>query len=201
MSEVAGYSTQIKISGAATEMTGETTTTADDTIYQITNAAKQVLDRDTAPTVLDGGVETVEDYTVNYLNGKITFATNDETRVITVTGKYLPMSVAAYANQMSRSDNCDMLDTTVFGDTHKSRMAGLKSASGTLTNFYSADEVFGTALTAGVPIVIEDRTVSTDEPNRTWALLDSSEVSAAVEGVQGQTVSWVSYDSWLRLGV
>lgn len=268
MSEVAGCTTQIKISGAATAMVGEATTeNVATTEYQITAAAKQVLDRTgtirvqkkttnitaeagTNTTVLhcdshglvvgdlicnttranayrlvltrtsadevilasaitgqDAG-DTIERYlteastayTLNRLNGKVTYA-SATSRVIKISGDYLPMSVAAYANQMSRSDACDMLDTTVFGDTYKSRMAGLKSASGTLTNFYSADEVFGAALTAGVPIVIEDRTVSTNEPNRYWALLESDEVSAAVEGVQSQAVSWVSYDSWIKLGI
>ena len=201
MAETTGFNAQIKISGAATSMTAEATTTADDTVYQITAAAKQVLDRDTPPTVLDGGVETEEDYTVNYLTGKITFGSADETRVITVTGNYLPMTVAAYANQASHSDVCSMNDATKFGDTHKKRIAGLKSASGTLTNFYSADEVFTDALTAGNPVVIEDRTASTAEPNRYWALLDSTEVAAAIEGLIQQAVSWVSYDSWIKLGV
>jgi hypothetical protein len=160
----------------------------------------EVVDQAEGDTIATFKTQASTLYSLNRLNGTVTYA-DALSRVIKISGDYLPMSVAAYANQMSRADACDMLDTTVFGDTYKSRMAGLKSASGTLTNFYSADEVFGAALTAGVPVVIEDRTVSTDEPHRTWALLDCDEVSGAVDGVQSQTVSWVSYDEWLRLGV
>lgn len=201
MAELSGNNCVIKISGAATSMTGEATTTADDTVYQISNVVKQVLDRDTVPTVLDGGVATAENYTVNYLNGKITFADVDNARVITVTGKYLPMSIAAYANKMSKSENVDVLDTTAFSNTHKKRIAGLKSASGTLSQFDVTDTTYLDALTAGVPIVIEQRNISTDEPDRFWALLESDKVEAAVEGVQNETVSWVSYDAWIKLGV
>jgi len=200
MAELAGYSAAIKISGTATSMTAEATTTADDTSYQIANAVKQVLDRETAPTVFDGGVATAEDYTVNYLNGTITFDTDDDTRVITVTGKYLPMTTAAYAHSLSISRATDLQDVTAFGATHKKRVAGLKSASGTLNQFDITDTTYIDALTAGKPIVIEFKAESTLEPERYWALLESDEVAAAVDGMQDETISWISHDEWLRLG-
>lgn len=139
-------------------------------------------------------------YTLNRLNGSVTYG-SATSRVIKISGDYLPMTTAAYASQMTRNDACELLDKTVFGDDHRKRTAGLKAASGALTNFYSADETYTAALEAGEPIVLEDRPISTDEPNRTWALLESSEVAAAVDGLQTQVVSWVSYDEWLRLGV
>jgi len=181
-------------------MTGEATTTADDTVYQITAATKRVLDFDTPPTVLDGGIETVESYSVNYLSGRITFATVDNTRVITVTGKYLPMTVAAYANNMGKSKAVDLLDTSAFGLTHKKRRAGLKSASGTINQINLTDTTFADALTAGEPIVLEINDGPTSEPNRYRALLESSEISAAVDGLQEEAVSWTSKDAWLSLG-
>lgn len=45
MSEIAGRSVIIKISGASTATVGETTTAAGNLTYQITDAAKRVLDR------------------------------------------------------------------------------------------------------------------------------------------------------------
>jgi hypothetical protein len=198
--ERSGNECAVKISGAATTMTAEATTTADNISYQITNAVKRVLDRDTAPTVLDGGVETTEDYTVNYLNGTITFESED-TRVITVTGKYLPMTTAAYAHATTHSKMCDMADVTAFGDTYKNRMATIKSASGTLSQFNVEDETYSDALVAGVPIVLEILSATGDEPDRYWALLESDEVQAAIDGVQDEVIGWVSYDYWLRLGV
>jgi len=200
MTERAGYDCAIKISGTETSMTGEATTTADTISYQITNTVKQVLDRDTAPTVLDGGSATAEDYTVNYLNGTITFGGAD-TRVITITGKYLPMTTAAYAHTMSDSRVCNLLDVPKFQETHIDRVAGMKSASGTLSQWDVTDETYKDALEAGNPIVIEILSKSTDGPDRFWALLDSDELQAAVDGMQDEVISWVSYDQWLRLGV
>lgn len=201
MPELAGKDTVIKISGAATTMTAEATTTADDTVYQITNAVKHVLDRDTPPTVLDNGAATAEAYTVNYLNGKITFATADAGRgPITVTGMYLPMSVAAYAHSMSRGEAVTLFDATVFGATNIKRKTGLKSASGTLAQFDVVDNTYVDALAAGNPIVIEDRSTSISEPNRAWALLNSTQLTAAINGMQDMTIAWTSRDEWIKLG-
>ena len=199
MSERAGFECVVKISGAPVVMTGEATTATGNISYQITNTVKQVLDRDTPPTVLDGGVATGESYSVNYLTGTVTFG-SASARTITITGKYLPMTVAASATRMSRADEVVALDITKFNNTHRQKLQGLKSASGTLAHLNMADTTFADAILAGDPVVIEDRTKSTDEPNRTWALLSSEETAAAVDGVQNQTVSWVSYDDWLRLG-
>ncbi len=200
MAEVAGKSTVLKISGTSTSMTAEATSTSDDQVYQITSATKQVLDRDNAPTVLDGGVETVETYTVNYLTGTITFGSVDGTRVITVTGYYLPMTTAAYAHNSSHNRTSEILDVTAYADTHKKRLAGLLSASGVLSQFDITDTTFSDALIAGVPVVLEINSDSSVEPTRYWVLLDSDEVVAAVDGVQDENVSWVSYDAWIRLG-
>lgn len=200
MTERAGRQCQIKISGSATSFTTEATTTADDTSYQITNAVKQVLDKDTAPTVYDDGLETAEAYSVNYLNGTITFEDADSERIITVSGNYLPMTVAAYAHVMSNSRMCDLMEATPFGSTNKKRIPGLKSASGTLSQFNVADTTYSDALTAGEPIVIEILSDTSDEPDRFWALLESDELTAALESVQDEIISWVSYDYWLRLG-
>ena len=198
--ERSGNQCVIKISGVATSMTAEATTATGNISYQISNAVKQVLDRDTAPTVLDGGVATTEDYSVNYLNGTVTFTTATP-RTITITGKYLPMTTAAYAHVMSHSKVCDLLDYNRFGQTNKSRIPGLKSASGTLSQFNVADTYYATALGAGVPIVLEILSATGDLPDRYWALLDSDELQAAIDGMQDEVITWVSYDYWLRLGV
>lgn len=199
--ELQGYNTQIKISGAATPMTGEVTSTSDNTAYQITAATKRVLDRDTAPTVLDGGSATAETYTVDYLSGTITFESADAGRVITVTGNYLPMTVAAYANQASIAYACDSKEANTFGTAYKKRLPTLKFASGSLSQFDVTDTTYSDALLAGTPIVVEYRAISTDDPNRVWALLEKSEVQSAIDGIQNQVVTWISTDAWLRLSV
>lgn len=201
MAEHAGKEVTIKISGTATSMTAEATSTADNQIYQITNAAKQVLDFDTPPTVLDDGVETEESYTVNYLSGKITFATVDAERgPVTVTGYYLPMSTAAYANDAGHSRVAEILDISAFGDTHKNKMAGVKSASGSLNNLSLTDTTYIDALAAGEPLVLEFVSASGGDPTRFRALLNSDEVKSAVNDLSAETIGWESKNEWLYLG-
>ncbi len=150
-------------------------------------------------TIMRYPTEASSSYTLNRLNGTVTYA-GASSRVIKISGDYLPMATAAYANSMSRTDSTEILDISAFGDEYKNKLAGIKSASGTLTQLNMTDTTYSDALTAGNPIVLEDRGISTDEPNRTWVLLDSDEIQAAVEGDQSETVSWVSKDEWLRLG-
>ena len=199
MTELAGRLATIKVSGDAVAFTAEATTTADNQIYQITNAIKRVLDRDTTPTVLDGGVETVESYTVNKLNGTITFGSIDATRVITVTSKYLPMSTATYAHNFSYNRGVNLMDVTPFLATHYKRLAGTKFASGTLSQFDLTSTYFADALTAGNPIVIEFRDTADSEPIRCWALLESAEMQAAIDNPQDEIVSFISTDELLDL--
>lgn len=267
MAEVSGKDCVIKISGAAVAFVGEATTNkgSDNKTYQITDTAKQVLDRlETIHVLVKGTNDTAESgttttnlkmtahglqtgdviinttrsnakrevtrvdadnvtvtavtgqttgdtiekyiepaagsYTLNRLNGTATFGTATS-RTVLMSGKYLPMTIAAYANKMSRADAADLLETSVFLSDYKKRIVGLKSASGTLAQFDITDTTYTTALTAGEPVVIEDRTGAAAEPNRTWAILESDQVEAAVDGVQLETVSWISYDQFLRLGV
>ena len=266
MAEVAGRNTVLKISGDAVAMTGEATTEDVTTkIYQITDTAKQVLDRTATIRVhVQGAGETAEDgttetnieitghglvagdliinkthagarlviakvdannitvaaitgmtngdtietyktqdsstYTLNRLSGKATFATASS-RVVKISGSYLPMTTAAYAHNATSNRAADVVDVTAYGDTHKKRAVTLLSASGSLSQFDITDTTYSDALSAGVPVVLELSEDGVVEPTRYWVLLESDEVTAAIDGVQDKTVSWVSYDTWLRLGV
>jgi hypothetical protein len=150
-------------------------------------------------TIAKYPTEAASAYSLNRLNGLVTYA-SAISRVIKVSGDYLPMSTAAYANDMSRKTECDILEITQFGDSNKKRMPGLLSASGTLTNLDLTDTTYADALTAGDPVVIEDRDYSTSEPNRVWALLEGDELKAAISSAQNEPVSWIAHDEWLKLG-
>jgi hypothetical protein len=88
-----GYVTKLLKPGTSTAMTGEATTLTETLTYQITNAAKRVLDRATVPTVLDNAV-AVSDANIqwiDYLFGRVKFiAGYVPTGPITITGNYLP---------------------------------------------------------------------------------------------------------------
>lgn len=198
MANKAGRLRAIKISGTKASLTAEPTTTSDNISYQITNAAKRVLDYSETITVDDGGSPTAEDYTLNRLSGTVTFESAD-TRTITIDGYYLPMTTVAYAHADSINNACDLQETPKYGDTHMSRIAGLKGAEGSLSQWDITDTTFEDDLIAGLPVVLETRDESGDSViDRIWVLLDSVEMSAAIGSPQDMVVSWLSTDEMLR---
>ena len=74
MAKLTGKKALVKVSGSPLTLTNEATTDAGDHInYQITNAAKRVMDPTAAVTVKENGVATSAPYTLNRLNGTVTF--------------------------------------------------------------------------------------------------------------------------------
>lgn len=203
MAELAGKSVVIKVGGSAVSMTAEPTTPAgDNKTYQITNPIKRAIDWETQPIVKVGGSASSEAYSIDYLIGKVIFQDADAERAtVTVDGKYIPLSVAAYANSFSRSMECDLLDTSVFGSEYKSRIPGMLSASGSLTQIDMTDTVYVDALKSGKPLLIEDVPDAGLEPNRVWACLEGVEESADATGLQSMTIGWTSKNKYLTLGV
>ena len=55
---------------------------------------------------------------MNRLSGKVTF-TAAASRVVKISGEYLPMTTAAYAHNATSSRVADVADVTAYGDTHK----------------------------------------------------------------------------------
>jgi hypothetical protein len=197
MGELAGRLAVVKASGSAVTMTDEATTATGNQVYQITHAAKRVLDRTAATVVKDDGAPTAEAYTLNRLNGTVTFVTQ-ASRVITIDGEYLPMTVVATAYDYKYKRGVDLHDITAFLATHKARIAGQKWASGTLSQ-WDINDYFEDVLTAGEPIVLEFRGQEEGEPERVWALLEGTEMAAAIKDPQKAVVTFVSTDELLNL--
>jgi hypothetical protein len=194
---IAGKRALIKVSGAATAFTAEATTMSGvNTVYQITDATKRILDRTATITVKDGGVPTVEAYTLDRLRGKVTFG-SAVARVITIDGSYLPMSTAAKCRAFGFTISAANLDDSDFESVQASggfisRRQGLLDVSGTLGRRWTTDTYFSDALTAGVPVVIEfflDYT-STTPHLCVWALLDKDGAQAAVDGLVEEDVEF-----------
>lgn len=194
MAGTAGRKALVKVSGDATAFTNEATTTADDTVYQITSATKRVWDRFVTIVVKDGGVEVdaeADPYTINRLTGKVTFESSDAGRVITVSGDYLPLSAAAEAKDYNYGMTATLLDDSAFGDSWRTRVQGLKAIAGKLGRWLSADTVFSDALTDDTPVVIE--MYSNGAITRDfifWATINSDEMQAPLQGLLEESVSF-----------
>lgn len=200
MSIRAGYETVIKISGGSANFTAQTANdSGDHMLYTMASTALRAFDPDGAFVVYDGGVETTEDYEIDYIQGGVQFATAD-TRTITISGAYLTMSTVATASSLSVNESCDLLDVTPFnGAGYRKRKAGLLHASGTITEFNVADEAFTDAIIAAEFLILDIYEVSHALPKRYWAVFESSELQAAVEGAQTQVLSWQSHKEYDRL--
>ena len=120
-----GYLASVKAISTGVAMTDEATT-ATGASYQITNSAKRILDLNTPIIVEDGGTPTTETYTIDYLNGRVTFGST-ASRTITITGAYLTPATIATADTFNFSATAEAYENTAFGSQYKSFEAGLIS--------------------------------------------------------------------------
>lgn len=200
MAGKAGRKALIKVSGTATAFTDEAcTNTVANLEYQITDSAKRVWDRTATITVSVGGTPVAATtYTLNRLTGTVIFG-SASVRVVTVTGSYLPLSTAAECKEYSYALAAELLDDSVFGDTWRTFVQGLKKISGSLGRWY-IDAYFTDALTAGEPVAVEfysDSSGSFDV--RCWALLNQAQIQSPIAGLIDESVSFEGVtDSDLR---
>ena len=128
----AGYSSTLKVTGAAVAVLAEATSDLGSNRFQITNSAKRIFDLSAAVVVYDGGVPVDEaDYQLNPVFGIVTFDAPPG-GAVTVDFSYLPLLSVAEVRQASFSCVRTMLDDTTFDSSGaRHRKAGLKDCSGT----------------------------------------------------------------------
>jgi hypothetical protein len=148
-----GYLASVKAISTGVAMTNEATT-ATGASYQITNSAKRILDLNTPIIVNNGGTPTTEAYTIDYLNGRVTFGST-ASRTITITGAYLTPATIATADTFNFSATAEAYENTAFGTQYKSFQAGLISGTATLGRFFVTDSLFIDALLDGEYKIIE----------------------------------------------
>jgi hypothetical protein len=199
----AGKKALVKVAGTAVSMTDEATTViaagggvTANTQYQITATSKQIIDINSTITVKVGGSPVTSGYTVDTLRGVVIFDTSS-VRTVTVSGKYVPTSTAAECHEWSLKINQDTEDTTAFQDDWIKKTPTLKSAEGSLSRWFNVDKYFQNALVSGLPVVIELYPQDTLNPDRVWGVLNSSEMSAAVDGASEESVSFESTNKML----
>ena len=196
---IAGRKALVRVSGAPVALSAEPTT-ADATLknFTITNAAYRVWDRAAAVSVTrspDGVTFTAvpaTEYTVNRLTGTVSFAAAQAAGTqIRVSTSYLPLATAAEAKEFSYTFTGNNLDASTFGSTFVLRQQGQRDITGSLSMWTTTDRTFEDALTADRPVVLEfysDSGASADF--RVWALVNSDEISAAVDGLAETAVEW-----------
>lgn len=110
-----GYSSTLKVSGAATAMSGEACTDLGGDVWQITTAAHRIVDPTQAVVVYDDATPLAAgtDYDFDYLTGKITLAA-PAGGTITVDGYWLAMLAVAEVRKATLQGSRAQLEDTSF---------------------------------------------------------------------------------------
>lgn len=200
MGATAGRKALVKVTGSPVALTNEATTAnGGRTVYTITNSAKRILDPTAAVVVQTSpdGVSwsTASAYSLNRLQGTVTFGSAQAvgTQIRIQSGSYLPVATAAAAKGFTFSISATNPDTTAFGDTFQQRIQGMKSVSGSLSQWRTSDVTLRDALLNATRVVLEfwiDSATSYDA--RIWAILNKQQVQAAVEGIVEESVDFES---------
>ena len=176
-----GHRVEIKAQSSALSMTDEATTTSDNISYQITDSAKRILDLNTLILVEDGGVATSEKYSIDYLNGIITFESS-ATRDIAVTGAYVTPTTVATAFSASFNGSADVLENTPFNVSSRTFQAGLITGTMSLSRYFVTDDLFIDILLNGGYKIIE-YWVDATHCIKMYGLLNSDNIESPVEGL------------------
>lgn len=158
----AGYQATIKKVGTSTAMTDEATTLVSGKTYQITNAAKRIINRTVNVVVEDNAVDHTADVeSIDYLFGKVTFkSAYTVTGPVTVTGEYYPTVALGTAQSYTLTQSAEPIDTTDFATAssnggYKTHDPGLRTVSLELSGVYSDSNAFPALLLNRTEVVIE----------------------------------------------
>lgn len=195
MALVKGLDAAIWVGGTATAMTSEATTDVGGlhTTWQITDATKRAIDPMTAVVVTSsiGGILSSTLYSVDYINGIITYTAVEPLEVITVGGKYIPLLQVAKGRSLSLDADHEVADVAVFGDTSPRTLATRCSMKISLDSIESpgtdldtggGTRILAADLLTGVPIFIE-AAPSTTLAIRGWFVPESGTIKATLADV------------------
>jgi hypothetical protein len=199
----------IKAGGTSTAFANEATTKVTaNTVYQITDATKRVLDPAVAVTVevdADGAggggyaVAAASGYTFDYLYGKVTFtADQGSAALVRVSGSYLPTVAVAKVTESNVSVSRDAPDaTTMDSGVYREKQVALVDLTGSITSLelaqYDHDPGAGTIkfislIQSGAPWLYEE--LSGSVYFRAWVVTTGVENKGAVGDVNSMVVNF-----------
>jgi hypothetical protein len=197
----AGYLASVYVTGVSTGLTGgagEPTTDVSGgakTSWQITDAAKQIVDPGTAIVIFDNntGAAYAHAFTMDYLSGTVTLAVAAGAAGIKIQGNYLPKRQILNAYSMDVSLSRNLADTSLFGAEFVKRTPTIGDISGSMACYDAAttytDVKLSSVTLAGTPKVVDMQWGGANYV-RFFALFESTEISATPDGVQELTASF-----------
>jgi|TARA_R110000803_G_scaffold210841_1_gene284324 hypothetical protein len=197
---IVGYNATLKVTGTPTGLSSEamSTVSAVANTYQVTDAAKRILDRAATLTFTEGStagrvsIAAAQITSIDYLFGRVTFSST-QAEPVRVVGNYLPAAVVAGAHAFSMDLSREVLDDTDFTSTGwRSRKSGLMDAAISVTRWDSVDKVYLNLIQAGTPVVMEIKPLGTTAAMlRGFFVPESENKSGDVGGLESAELSYL----------
>ena len=160
----AGYVATLKKQGTSTSMTSEALENISGNLYKVTDASKNLWDKDVALVFNDGSsgnpvIPAGNIKTINHLLGQVEFL-GAEAEPITVDGNFLPLVAFGKANSFTLTQTAETVDTTAFEDAQANSGFNvmeqtLLTVSLELGSFYQVSNNFNQILINREEVVIE----------------------------------------------
>lgn len=150
LSTKAGTLGAVYMESASTEMTDEATTAnGDRTVFTITSTSKRLisLDPSDTPIVKYNNVAVTSGFTIDYGKGEIIFTTTPGASAVTISGKYITMTLVPGLTKFSVDTSVSVHDVTQFvalTDPNygwKRIIGGLGEWSATADGFLANDDI------------------------------------------------------------
>lgn len=195
---ILGANAALRVNGAANAVTAEACTSLGGGRYQVTNTARRIWDPAVAVTVKDGGVTVSPTlYAFSYLFGVVTFVGYSPSGAVTVDGSWASMVSVAEGRSFEFGPAIDLLDTSVFGQAFKSKLATLQDVMASMEVLASplVDLDGVTGGTQSLVSFLENATVKVFEVDlssvylRAFVTFDSIKIAAAVTDLVTTTIS------------
>jgi hypothetical protein len=197
---IAGYRCAIRRGGIVTSTSSEAFTALGGGVFQITSAARRVIDPTQPWSLMHNSTVTLPFSSItgfDFLFGEVT--TTGVVGTLTFNGSFIPMTtsseIVAEVKSHSLSESTDLLETSVYtgpgGTRTKKRIVGLADASislDLLLNLTAMDRLT-TLYQAGANAILEVNTGST-AIFRGIGKIESLDRSGSVEGLLEVTMEW-----------
>jgi hypothetical protein len=202
MAALAGWDAAIYVSHDAVPVTGEAMTVTSGNEYIINDIDRRIIDPETAYTVYENGIATVQNIVVDALAGTVEFA-GPATTPVTIDYSYRPLAAIGCPREVSFETMREMGETTCMKltgttDAGVRRFIQLiKDASGSFKDIDVATDLF-TGLT--LQELIEATTTNEyyvlkiqfalEKIFVAWIVFTESSIEATYDGLVEGTVSW-----------
>ena len=192
----AAYTTLIRSGGQSVGFLDEAMTqdANDPKVWQITDATRQVLDRDIPVVVEDNGNPLLAaDFSIDYLFGIVTLV-NNPAGAVTVSGSYIPMTEVVGASQHTINLTGDILDDSNYkesrGTHNRTKKYGMTDCNITLERFYDLQKTFKTHLSNRDVVMVEVQPAGLSEVLRGWFVVESGNSAGDLSALETESLSF-----------